>query len=126
VRLLLVADIHRTTYDLCAGLESHGFAVTHCDDVRVGLSRACTQDWRVIVLDATMAWQDAAVLLEKLRAHGTAAPVIVLTAPNDVAAGINSLRLGADDCLDKPFEIGELVARITTVLQRITPAEPKA
>jgi two-component system alkaline phosphatase synthesis response regulator PhoP len=52
--------------------------------------------------------------------------VIVLTAPNDVAAGINSLRLGADDCLDKPFEIGELVARITTVLQRITPAEPKA
>lgn len=126
MRLLLVADIHRTTYDLCAGLESHGFVVTHCDDVRVALSRASLQDWRVIVLDATMVWQDVAVLLEKLRLQGIATPVIVLTAPNDVAAGINSLRLGADDCMDKPFEIGELVARIADVLPRIAAVESKA
>lgn len=126
MRLLLVADIHTTTHDLRAGLESHGFKVTHCDDVRLGLSWASLQEWRVIVLDATMAWQDVLVLLEKLRLQGIATPVIVLSAPNDVAVAINGLRLGADDCLDKPFEISELVARISTVLQRTHSAEPKA
>lgn len=126
MRLLLLADIHRTTYDLCSGLESHGFEVMHCDDARVGLSRACLQDWRVIVLDATMAWQDALVWLEEFRSRAASTPVIVLSAPNDVAAAIHSLRLGADDCLAKPFELDDLVARISTVLQRTASSGSKA
>ncbi len=126
MRLLLVADIHRSTNDLCAGLESRGFDVMHCDDVRIGLSRAFLQDWRVIVLDATMMWQDALVWLEESRSRRASTPVIVLTAPNDVAAAIHSLRRGANDCLAKPFELDDLVARIEVVLQRIAFAEPKA
>ena len=133
MRLLLVADIHRTTYDLCAGLESHGFEVMHCDDARIGLDRACQQRWQVIVLDATMMWKDFALMwhdaldwLKELRTRDTETPVIVLTAGNDVAVSVDLLGLSAENCLSKPVAPEVLAARIGTVLTTRNPAEPKA
>jgi two-component system OmpR family response regulator len=48
-------------------------------------------------------------------------PVIVLTPPDDLAARVAALDLGADDCLARPFEPRELAARIKAVLRRLTP-----
>ncbi|OYY63173.1 MAG: hypothetical protein B7Y51_06645 [Burkholderiales bacterium 28-67-8] len=66
------------------------------------------------------------VWLEELRSRRASTPVIVLTAPNDVAAAIHSLRRGANDCLAKPFELDDLVARIATVLPRTASFDSKA
>ncbi len=133
MRLLLVADIHRATYDLCAGLESHGFEVVHCDDAQIGLDRACQQQWQVIVLDATMMWKDFAMMwhdalawLKELRTRNAATPVIVLTAGNDVAISIDLLGLSAENCVSKPVTADDLVARIAIVLNTRNAAEPKA
>jgi DNA-binding response OmpR family regulator len=72
-----------------------------------------------IVLDIMLPGMDGVGVLQHLRAEGSRVPVIMLTARDTPLDKIHSLDHGADDYLAKPFDMGELMARIRAVLRRV-------
>jgi len=80
----------------------------------------------LIVLDVMMPGETGTDFLTRLRAQKNAVPVILLTAMAEDTDRIVGLELGADDYVTKPFNPRELVARIKTVLRRISPSENEA
>ena len=71
-----------------------------------------------IILDIMMPKMDGVEVLSQLRREGCRTPVLLLTAKSDVEDKIRGLDAGADDYLPKPFETGELLARIRAMLWR--------
>lgn len=71
-----------------------------------------------IILDIMMPKMDGVEVLSQLRREGCRTPVLLLTAKSDVEDKIRGLDAGADDYLPKPFETGELLARIRAMLRR--------
>jgi two-component system response regulator MprA len=72
----------------------------------------------VLVLDLGLPDIDGLQVCSKLRAQGLRLPVLMLTARDAVEDRIDGLDAGADDCLVKPFSVGELTARIRALLRR--------
>jgi DNA-binding response OmpR family regulator len=101
------------------GLTQEGFEVRTAIDGADGL--ALVRDWKpqCIVLDVMMPKIDGLAVIPLIR-RLTEVPIVMLTARGDVRDRIDGLRAGADDYLPKPFELGELAARIHTALRRPT------
>lgn len=120
---ILVADDEPDLRAMLADyLDMQGFDVTTAGDA-VALDAqlgACAVD--VIVLDVNMPGENGVAALQRLRADGLAAGVIMLTAAGTLEARIGGLQAGADDFVAKPFEPRELLARIRAVLRRLEPA----
>lgn len=81
--------------------------------------------WRpdVVILDILLPGMDGERILHRMRREGWKTPVIMLTARDGISDKIRNLTTGADDYLTKPFNIDELVARMTAVLRRVEPEE---
>jgi two-component system copper resistance phosphate regulon response regulator CusR len=118
VKVLLIDDSERLRRSLVQGLAHSGFAVEAVGDGEEGLAYANHGDHDVIVLDLMLPRMDGLAVLERLRASGNKAHVLVLSAKDQVAERIEGLRLGADDYLTKPFDFDELVARIQALVRR--------
>ena len=115
--LLADDDVHLATF-LSKSLESAGYSVhTALDEITV-LSELRRQNYKLIILDLNFGETDGLKLLEKLRGDGLETPVMVLSARNRVADRIQSLNLGADDYITKPFSFQELAARANALLRR--------
>ena len=99
------------------GLAHNGFAVTTAPDGAAALNSIDRTFPDVIVLDVMLPKIDGISLLPLIR-RKTQAPVLMLSALSDVATRIEGLERGADDYLGKPFHLGELVARLRTLLRR--------
>jgi two-component system OmpR family response regulator len=82
------------------------------------MSELQRQNYKLIILDLNFGQTDGLKLLEKLRAEGLETPVMVLSARNRVSDRIQSLNLGADDYITKPFSFQELAARANALLRR--------
>src|SRR6266849_1516539 len=115
--LLADDDVHLATF-LSKSLESAGFAVHTALDEDSVLSELQRQSYKLIILDLNFGQTDGLKLLEKLRADGLETPVMVLSARNRVSDRIQSLNLGADDYITKPFSFQELAARTSALLRR--------
>ena len=103
--------------------EGHEVEVAHDGDAALASARATTPD--VVVLDVMLPRRSGFDVLRELRATGSNAAVIMLTARDDVIDRVAGLELGADDYVTKPFEPRELVARVGAILRRIgRPAAP--
>ena len=83
-----------------------------------GLSFASGQAPDLVVLDVRLPGMDGFEVLRRLRAGGSKAPVLVLTARDDEVDKVIGLELGADDYLTKPFGLRELMSRIKALLRR--------
>jgi len=119
VRVLVVEDEVRLAENLAQALrESNGFAVDHAQDGIDGeqLSRQGCYD--VIILDLMLPGMSGLSLLKRLRASRNATPVLVLTAREGPESTIELLNEGADDYLSKPFDLGELIARVKALIRR--------
>ncbi len=116
-RVAVIDDERHIRTLLEIGLAEEGFAVRSAGDGAQGL--ALVRDWEpdVIVLDVMMPKIDGIALLPMVR-RVTEAPVVMLSAKSEVADKVEGLTAGADDYLAKPFELGELVARLRTALRR--------
>lgn len=117
-RVLLVDD-ERSLLDVLAPfLERAGFQVETAQDGEAALQRLaeCAPD--VIVLDVMMPHVDGREVCRRLRAAGNWTPIILLTQVGGPTERAMSLEEGADDYINKPFDPGELVARIRAVLRR--------
>ena len=75
-------------------------------------------DYALAILDLAMPGLDGFEVLKRLRSSGADTPVIILTANDAISARVRGLDIGADDYLIKPFDAGELEARIRVQLRR--------
>jgi len=115
--LLADDDLHLTTF-LSKSLESEGYSVHTALNEDSVLSELQRQSYKLIILDLNFGQTDGLKLLEKLRADGLETPVMVLSARNRVSDRIQSLNLGADDYITKPFSFQELAARTSALMRR--------
>ncbi len=118
MRLLIVEDFEVLREALAAGMAEQGFAVDATGDGREGLWYATTNDYDVIILDIMLPGMDGLTILRSLRAAKREAPVLLLTARDQVDDRVRGLDLGADDYLAKPFAVAELLARVRALVRR--------
>ncbi len=120
-RILLVEDEPGLTLILSDVLRSEGYVVENAQDGERGLQLATGEYFDLLVLDVGLPKKNGFDVLRDLRQRGVTTPAIMLTARGQVVDKILGLKLGADDYLTKPFDTGELLARIEAILRR-TPA----
>lgn len=118
MRILLIEDDTSLTELLRYGLEEEGFLVDICHDGTEGLLYALQDAHDMVLLDRMLPGLPGEGILRRMRQEGVKTPVIFLTALGEPVERINGLDLGADDYLVKPFDIGELLARIRSVMRR--------
>lgn len=119
MRLLLVEDDNHVAAALSAVLARHGFDVTHARSGEEALQALVPEGngFGVVLLDLGLPDQDGYEVCGKIRKR-TTTPVIMVTARSDVRSRIHGLNLGADDYVVKPYDTGELLARIHAVSRR--------
>ena len=118
VRLLLVEDEPLTVQMLAKGLRERAYAVDIARNGRDAVLQTGNNDYDVIILDLGLPDADGLELCRDLRASGTNAPILILTARDAVGSRIAGLDSGADDYLLKPFDLGELLARLRALIRR--------
>ena len=127
MRVLLVEDEARAAQMLAKGLREQAYAVDVSGDGRDALYQASITDYDAVILDVMLPALDGLRVCEELRRQGSRVPVLMLTARDTIDARIAGLDSGADDYLVKPFDFGELLARLRAVIRRgqlpLTPAE---
>jgi two-component system, OmpR family, alkaline phosphatase synthesis response regulator PhoP len=117
-RLLLVEDEPGLQLTLSDRLVAEGYSVETAADGELGLARATSEGFDLIVLDVMLPKRDGFDVCRTLRQRGVTTPILMLTARGQVVDRIVGLKLGADDYLTKPFEPLELLARIEALLRR--------
>jgi len=126
MRILLVEDEPRAAQAVSKGLREHAYAVDIARDGEDALYQTAITDYDAIVLDVALPGVDGLTVCRRLRQQGSAVPVLMLTARDAVEARIAGLDSGADDYLNKPFDFGELLARVRALIRRghrpITPS----
>lgn len=118
VNVLFVEDEAKIANFVRSGLKEQGFVVDYCDNGDEGYIRALDNEYDAIVLDIMLPGLDGLSILKQLRQKGRNAPVILLTARNELDDRLVGLNLGADDYIAKPFFVEELAARIHAVVRR--------
>jgi two-component system, OmpR family, response regulator len=118
MRVLVVEDDVKLARALERGLGLDGYTVETARTGDDGLALAVTTDFDAIVLDVMLPGLDGFAVCEALRARQVWTPVLMLTARTGVADRIRGLDGGADDYLVKPFDFGELCARIRGLVRR--------
>ena len=99
-------------------LEYHNYTVDAVYDGDAALEYARTEQYDGIILDIMMPYRSGLEVLKMLRREGRRTPVLLLTARSEVEDRITGLDSGADDYLPKPFDMGELLARVRAMLRR--------
>ncbi len=118
MRILIVEDEVRLAGTLADMAAQDGYAVETAHDGIDGLDNALTGAYDAIVLDVMLPKMNGFDVLKRLRASGSATPVLMLTAKADLADRVQGLDLGADYYLTKPFENAEFRACLRAVLRR--------
>ena len=110
---------------LAKGLREQTYAVDVAADGRKVLELVTISDYDAVILDVMLPFVDGLELCQQLRSSGSQVPVLMLTARDSVDARIAGLDSGADDYLTKPFDVGELYARLRALIRRgVRPAMP--
>ncbi|KAA8887466.1 response regulator transcription factor [Nocardia colli] len=126
-RILVVDDEVRVLASLRRGLELSDFEVVTAGDGAEALAMVRSSAPDAMVLDVNMPTLDGEGVVTALRAMGNDIPICVLSARSAVTDRIACLERGADDYLTKPFDLGELVARLRALLRRrVTTERPDA
>jgi two-component system, OmpR family, alkaline phosphatase synthesis response regulator PhoP len=117
-RILVVEDDSAIRRGVCDALRFGGYEPLEAADGREGFEAATEAGVDLVLLDITMPERDGLSVLEELRRIRPGLPVIFLTARGEAEDRVRGLRLGADDYVVKPFNAGELLARVEAVLRR--------
>jgi DNA-binding response OmpR family regulator len=115
--ILVVEDELKVAEALQAGLQLEGYDVVLARTGEEGL-RAAAGAFDLVVLDLMLPGCGGIDVLKRIRARGSAVPVLVLTARDTIDDRVEGLDAGADDYLIKPFAFPELIARIRALLRR--------
>jgi two-component system, OmpR family, response regulator len=118
MRVLVVEDDPRISAFVAKGLRQYAYVVDVADDGEDGLLKAQVTPYDAAVVDLMLPKMDGLTLIEMLRADKNTTPIVVLSAKHSVEDKVRCLRSGADDYLQKPFALTELVARVEAVTRR--------
>jgi two-component system OmpR family response regulator len=118
MRVLLVEDDRMVGAAVMQALKDAAYAVDWVRDGRSAIDGAAAEAYDVMLLDLGLPETDGRDVLSWLRTTGRQLPVIIISARDGIDSRIDGLDLGADDYLVKPFETGELLARMRAVLRR--------
>ena len=124
MRLLLVEDDAKLAGAIGRGLRHEGYAVDVVGDGDAALMQAAVWDYDGIVLDVLLPNRDGFEVCRTLRERDCWAPILMLTARGQVGDRIRGLDVGADDYLAKPFDFGELLARLRALVRRAPAQRP--
>ena len=100
------------------GLREHAYAVDVAVDGDAAIEQAGTTEYDAILLDVMLPGTNGFDVCRSLRGAGCGTPILIVTARDAVDARIEGLDAGADDYLLKPFDFGELLARLRAVIRR--------
>lgn len=118
MRVLIVDDDRSVRDALRRALTLGGYDVEAAADGREALSRLAIASPDAMVLDVGMPEVDGLEVCRRVRGSGDRVPILMLTARDAVSDRIDGLDAGADDYLVKPFDVGELKARLRALLRR--------
>ena len=124
MRLLLVEDDAKLARAVGRGLRHEGYAVDVVGDGDGALTQAAVWDYDGIVLDVMLPNRDGFEVCRMLRERDCWAPILMLTARAQLDDRIRGLDVGADDYLIKPFDFGELLARLRALVRRAPAQRP--
>ncbi len=118
MKILLIEDDIDLSQALCHNLNKEGYVVDTCFQGDEAIYYGNSSSYDVIILDRMLPIMDGITILKTLRKNNIATPIILLTAMNGINDRIDGLDAGADDYLVKPFDSGELLARIRALSRR--------
>ncbi|SDA87995.1 response regulator transcription factor [Sinorhizobium sp. NFACC03] len=118
MRILLVEDNQDLAEGLSAILRGSGYAVDVVSDGASAHAVAATETFDLVILDLNLPEMDGLDVLRAMRSRQNRAAVLILTARGAPEERIKGLDLGADDYMIKPFDVGELEARVRVLLRR--------
>lgn len=118
MRILLAEDDRQLRASIARGLRETAYAVDQAGTGAQALALALANDYDAIVLDVLLPGKSGIVVCRALRDRGSQAPILMLTALDAVEHRIAGLDAGADDYLTKPFDFGELLARLRALMRR--------
>ncbi|GAC1361789.1 MAG: response regulator transcription factor [Acidobacteriaceae bacterium] len=119
MRVAVIEDEARLAENIAASLrEGSGYAVDVARDGEEGLYLATTNTYDAVILDLMLPRLSGVEVLKKMRRAGVKTPVLILTARDEKESVVGLLNEGADDYLTKPFDLGELRARVQSLIRR--------
>ncbi len=118
MRVLLVEDEPHAALVLAKGLREQAYAVDVAGDGEAAVFQAATTDYDAVILDVMLPVKNGFAVCRAIRESGSAVPILMVTARDAVEARIEGLDCGADDYLVKPFDFGELLARLRALIRR--------
>jgi two-component system alkaline phosphatase synthesis response regulator PhoP len=129
-RILLVEDEPNLARGIRENLEAEGYHVEVLADGRAAVARIRQEEFGLVILDVMLPGLDGFTVCETIRRDGRDTPVLFLTAKGGPDDRIRGLEAGGDDYLPKPFQLRELLLRVSAILRRrarydtITALEP--
>lgn len=124
MRILVVEDEKALAHTIKTGLEDERFAVDVLYNGKEAYEQATIEEYDAIILDRMLPDMDGVTVCKKLREEKVFTPIIMLTARSSTEDKIEGLNGGADDYMPKPFNFGELLARVHSLIRRATTKEP--
>ena len=118
MRILLVEDEPAAAHVLAKGLREQTYAVDVAGDGDAAVFQVGTTDYDAVILDVMLPGRNGFAVCRTIREAGCAVPILMVTARDAVEARIEGLDCGADDYLVKPFDFGELLARLRALIRR--------
>ncbi|MBW8758343.1 MAG: response regulator transcription factor [Burkholderiales bacterium] len=118
MRLLFVEDDHMIGETVVDVLRAENYAVDWIKDGQTAQAVLRTQAYDLLLLDLALPGKDGLEVLRGLRAVKLRIPVLIATARDSVEQRIAGLDAGADDYVLKPYDLGELLARVRALLRR--------
>lgn len=118
MKLLYAEDEKSMSEAVTDILEYHHYTVDTVDNGNDALDWAKAEQYDGIILDIMMPGLNGIEVLQQLRKEGVKTPILLLTAKAEIENRIEGLDAGADDYLPKPFNMGELLARVRAMLRR--------
>ena len=122
MKILVVEDEPKLSQFLKQGLSQQGYAVDTAETGPVALEMASVNNYDLIILDIMLPGQTGFQVLDNLKEFGIKSPVMMLSALSDSTRVIEALDKGAIDYVKKPFDFGELLARVRAIVRK---GEPK-
>lgn len=123
-RLLFAEDDKQLRASMLRGLREASYTVDQAGTGPQAMALATANSYDVVILDVLLPGADGLEVCRALRDAGNGVPVLMLTALDGVDQRIAGLDAGADDYLTKPFDFGELLARLRALTRRRAEAVP--
>ena len=118
LRILFAEDDRQLRNSVARGLREASYAVDLATTGTQALAMATSSRYDAIILDVLLPGQDGIAVCQAIREQGSRVPILMLTALDAVEHRIRGLDAGANDYMPKPFDFGELLARLRALTRR--------